>query len=59
MSQTKLDPGYEFFVGGAVMHKFVLGIFIAIAPSVLGTAWMLWRASGVAKTPYNDQEPYR
>ena len=39
------------------MHHFVLGIFIAIAPSVLGTAWMLWRASGVTKTSYNDQEP--
>ena len=39
------------------MHHFVLGIFIVIAPSVLGTAWMLWRVSGVTKTPYNNKSP--
>jgi hypothetical protein len=54
MFQTKLDPGYEFFAGGAIMNQFVLGFFIAIAPSILGTAWMMWRTSGITTKSYYD-----
>ena len=38
------------------MQNIVLGIMIVLTPSVLGTAWLLWRATGMSGLARYDQD---